>query len=53
MNYFFFVVFRYWLNQNTSKMQLINLTSLIFLDFEVIFMRLQNLGTLDDVYNTY
>ena len=38
--------FRYWLNQNTSKMQLINLASLSFLDFDVIFMRLQNLGTL-------
>ena len=46
INISFFVVVRNWLNQNTSKMQLINLASLTFLDFEVIFMRLQNLGTL-------
>ena len=39
-------MFRYWLNQNDSKIQLIHLASLTFLDFEVIFMRLQNLGTL-------
>ena len=32
-------MFRYWLNQNNSKIQLINLASLTFLDFEVIFMR--------------
>ena len=37
-------MFRYWLNQNNSRIQLINLASLIFLDFDVIFMRLQNLG---------
>ena len=42
----FFVVFRYWLNQNNSRIQLINLASLMFLGFDVIFMRLQNLGTL-------
>ena len=39
-------MFRYWLNQNNSKIQLINLASLTLLDFDVIFMRLQNLGTL-------
>ena len=39
-------MFRYWLNQNNSKIQLINLASLTVLDFDVIFMRLQNLGTL-------
>ena len=44
--FIFFVVFLYWLNQNNSKTQLINLASSTFLDFEVIFMRLQNLGTL-------
>ena len=33
-------MFRYWLNQNNSRIQLINLASLIFLDFDVIFMRL-------------
>ena len=38
-------MFRYWLNQNNSKIPLINLASLPFLDFEAIFMRLQNLGT--------
>ena len=38
-------MFRYWLNQNNSRIQLINLASLIilFLDFDVIFMSLQNL----------
>ena len=49
INYFFFffsVVFHSWLSQNNSRIQLINLASLIFLDFHVIFMRLQNLGTL-------
>ena len=46
LNISFFVVFRYWLNQNNSKIQLIKLASITFLDFEVIFMRLQNLGTL-------
>ena len=45
-SFFVFVVFRYRLNQNNSTIQLINLASLIFLDFDVIFMRLQNLGTL-------
>ena len=40
-------MFRYWLNQNNSKIQLINLASLTFLGFDVIFMRLQNLGTLE------
>ena len=44
--FFFVVVFRYWLNQNNPRIQLINLASLTFLDFDVIFMRLQNLGTL-------
>ena len=39
-------MFRYWLNQYNSKIQLINLASLTFLDIEVIFLRLQNLGTL-------
>ena len=39
-------MFRYWLNQNNSRIQLRNLASLIFLDFDVIFMKLQNLGTL-------
>ena len=39
-------MFRYWLNQNNSRIQLINLASLIFLDFDVIVMKLQNLGTL-------
>ena len=38
-------MFRYWLNQNNSRIQLINLASLIFLDFDVTFMRLQTLGT--------
>ena len=46
LNVSFFVVLRHWLHQNNSKIQLINLTSLTFLDFEVIFIRLQNLGTL-------
>ena len=46
LNISFFVVFRCWLNQNNSKIQRIILASLTFLDFEVIFMRLQNLGTL-------
>ena len=45
-NSYFFVVFRYWLNQNNSKIQLINLASLTFLDFEVMFIRLKNVGTL-------
>ena len=49
LSIYFFVVFRYWLNQNNSKIQLINLASLTFLDFEVIFMRLR----WDDVYNIY
>ena len=44
LNISFFVVFRYWLSQNNSKIQLTNLASLIFWNFEV--MRLQNLGTL-------
>ena len=44
-----FVVFRYWLNQNNSKKQLIILASLTFLDFEVIFMRLH----WDDDLSTY
>ena len=37
-------MFHCWLNQNNSKLQLINLTSLTFLDFEVIFIRLQKFG---------
>ena len=35
-NISFFVVFRYWLNQNNSKIQLMNLARLTFLDFEFI-----------------
>ena len=30
-------MFRYWLNQDNSKIQLINLASLTFLDFDVMF----------------
>ena len=37
-------MFRYWLNQNNSKIQVINLASLTFLDFEVIFLRLTEFG---------
>ena len=37
-------MFHCWLNQNNSKLQLINLASLTFLDFEVIFIRLQKFG---------
>ena len=37
-------MFHCWLNQNNSKIQLINLASLTFLDFEVIFIRLQKFG---------
>ena len=46
MLYFFFHCVSLLLNQNDSKIQLISLASLTFLDFYVIFMRLQNVGTL-------
>ena len=43
----FSVVFHCWFDQNNSKIQLINPGSLTFLDFEVMFIRLQNVGTLE------
>ena len=40
------VVFRCSFDQNNPKIQLLNLASLTFLDSEVMFIRLQNVGSL-------
>ena len=45
-----FSLFRCWFDQNNSEIQLINLASLTFLDSEVMFVRLQNLGMMCIIY---
>ena len=51
--FFFFVVFRYWLNQNNSRIQLINLASLIFLILTSYSRDYKIWARWDDVYNIY